>query len=37
VVAVGADKLRLKIGTLPTEREEKVERAIEKKGHEVEG
>jgi hypothetical protein len=37
VVAVGADKLRLKIGTLPTEQEEKGEGAIEKKGHEGEG
>jgi hypothetical protein len=37
VVAVGADKLRLKIGTLPTAQEEKVERAIEKKEHEGKG
>ena len=34
VVAGGADKLRIKIGTLPTEQEEKVKRSNSEGGHE---
>jgi hypothetical protein len=37
VVADAADKLRIKIGTLPAEQEKKIEAAIEKKEHEGDG